>query len=304
VGAAVCCNLTVTGQDPGGTFEQARFLIERKRLGEARTRLSTALAHDPDQPNLLYLFAFVEHLEGSHDKAMATIGRVLERSPAHFGARTLMYAVLKEANELPRAELVLIELIRDHSNSAELFARYALLMFQTLHFDKASRLAGEAMRLDPACETALIAATVDTLIRGDRSASGASLGQLLAQHPESQPALLVMVRVLLYSGRYRTALRVASQMLGGDPTNATLLGLVLQLETLSHWSMIAAWPVNRWGRAAGVSVYVAAFLVTTTVQVRHPHVALGVLLAMAGWILYITFWPKMLLHWLRTRAAR
>ena len=100
-------------------------------------------------------------------------------------------AMLVERGEYADAELLLIGLLREYPESAELYGRYSRLMLRALHLEKAEQLAREGLRYDPEDNECLMAAALCETARGG-ARPNAGLQKLLVAHPESMMSGLVI----------------------------------------------------------------------------------------------------------------
>jgi tetratricopeptide (TPR) repeat protein len=278
-------------------------LVERKRYAQARDELSEALGQYPDDSDLLYGAALVEYLTGKTDQARSALLHVLSRDPDHHAARALLATVHQDSGELPAAELVLIELIREYPESGHLYARYAMLMYRTLHLDKAKALAHEALRLDPDDELALIACLIGDLIDGRKGAEQERLAALMRRHPESAGTAHMLITHLVRRGQYRAAKRIAIELLKLNPGSQEILGLVVELDVLSHWSMWPLWPFNRWGWAASVVLWVITVSVFSGAGKVAPHILGPLNIVLLSYCAYSWIFPSLLKRWLKRRAG-
>src|SRR5262245_5756416 len=132
-------------QNAAAFAEQAFYFIERRRLADARRVLAQGLKQFPQNPDLLFHSVQVEWLGDRNQEAEATVRQVLVIAPFHPPARQLLASILMETGEFADAELLLISLLRDFPESADLYGRYSRLMLRTLHLEKAEQLAREGL---------------------------------------------------------------------------------------------------------------------------------------------------------------
>lgn len=282
---------------------QADGLIERGRYAQARMLIGEALSHYPQDSGLLFASARIDYDSGAADDARSTLQEILARDPDDYLARSLMVNVLQDAGDLPGAELLLIDLLREYPEAAFQYARYALLMYRTLHIDKAKALAREAYRLDPNNELALTTCLIGDIIDGRRGAEQAGLARLLQGHPESENTARMLITHLLARGRYRAAKRIAVELLKLYPNSREILALVVQLDALSHWSMLPLWPFNRWGAIGSVAFYVITLVVLNLVRSQAPLFSSVATYTVIGYCLYSWIYPPLLTRWLKRRAG-
>jgi tetratricopeptide (TPR) repeat protein len=282
---------------------QVDGLIERGRYAQARMLIGEALSHYPQDSGLLFASARIDYDSGAADDARSTLQEILARDPDDYLARSLMVNVLQDAGDLPGAELLLIDLLREYPEAAFQYARYALLMYRTLHIDKAKALAREAYRLDPNNELALTTCLIGDIIDGRRGAEQAGLARLLQGHPESENTARMLITHLLARGRYRAAKRIAVELLKLYPNSREILALVVQLDALSHWSMLPLWPFNRWGAIGSVAFYVITLVVLNLVRSQAPLFSSVATYTVIGYCLYSWIYPPLLTRWLKRRAG-
>lgn len=278
-------------------------LIERSRYAQARSLLGDALRHYPDDSRLLFASAQIDYLTDDPESARRTLQQILARDPEHYAARSLMINLLQEAQELEQAEAVLLDLLREYPEEAFQYARYAMLMYRTMHIDKAQQLAREALRLDPNDELALTACLIGDMIDGRPGAERASLASLMQGHPESESTARMLITYLVDRGRYRAAKRIAIELLKLYPNSRDVLELVVQLEALSHWSMLPLWPFNRWGWVASAGFYFVMLLAMNFIRRSNPDAGDIALYTILGYCAYSWIYPSLLTRWLKRRAG-
>ena len=282
---------------------QLNGLIERRRYQQARSMLSEALQQYPQDSELLFASAHIDYLTDDRESARHTLHQILAQDPRNYAARSLLIAVLEDEGQLEQAELLIIELLREYPEDAFQYARYAMLMYRTLHIDKAKQLAREALRLDPEDELALTACLIGDIIDGRRNAEAASLANLMRGHPDSQTTARMLVSYLVSRGRYRAAKRIAIELLQLYPHSAEILALVVQLEALSHWSMLPLWPLNRWGWGASAAFYFITLLAMNLIRNDAPTAAGIATWTILGYCAYSWIYPPLLTRWLKRRAG-
>ncbi|WP_195763640.1 tetratricopeptide repeat protein [Duganella guangzhouensis] len=293
-------NGILTARDYG---VQINALIERRRYDHARALLAEALGQYPEDGGLLVASAHVAFVSGDVVLARDTLQELLSREPQHYQARSLLVAVYQDCDQLPDAEAMLIDLLRDYPEAGYQYARYAMLMYRTLHLDKAKLLAREALRLDPEDELALAACLIGDMIDGRRGAEQASLATLMRNHPESENTARMLITHLISRGRYRAAKRIAIELLKLYPHSREVLELVVQLEALSHWSMLPLWPFQRWGWGASIAFYVLTLVLLNSLSHESMAGARYVSYVLLGYCAYSWVYPSLLTRWLKRRAG-
>lgn len=273
--------------------EQAFYFIERRRLKDAQRVLKEGLSQYPQDPDLLFHAAQVDWLGDDSVTAETTVRQLLVHSPEHAPARQLLASLLAERNEFADAELLIIGLLRDYPENADLYGRYARLMLRTLHLDKAEQLALEGLRYDPENDECLLAiALCETARNGSRP--NAALTKLLAAHPESLSTVHALVIALVDTGRIDEAHRIAQGALRADPANENLVTLVRELRIQNHWSMKPLWPLQKWGWGASAAMWVGAFVVSNMLQRVAPAAALPFACFWIAYAVYSWVWPPLI----------
>ena len=273
--------------------EQAFYFIERRRLEDARRILGQGLKEFPQDPDLLFHSAQVEWLADRNKEAEATARQVLVIDPTHAPARQLLASLLMASGEFADAELLLISLLRDYPESADLYGRYSRLMLRTLHLDKAEQLAREGLRYSPENDECLMAAALcETARSGARPNEG--LAKLLKAHPESLSSVHALVVALVDAGRISEAHRIARSALRGDPANLHLVSLVRELHIQNHWSMKPLWPLQKWGWGASAAMWLGGIVVIRGLSQSAPELATPVAFFWLGYCIYSWVWPPLI----------
>ncbi|HEV8443956.1 MAG TPA: hypothetical protein VGQ27_10780 [Steroidobacteraceae bacterium] len=273
--------------------EQAFYFIERRRLEDARRVLKEGLQHFPEDPDLLFHSAQVDWLADHNEAAETAARQVLVMSPHHAPARQLLAALLTEKAEFADAELLLIDLLRDYPESADLYGRYSRLMLRTLHLDKAEQLAREGLRYDPEDGQCLLAAALcETARSGARPNEG--LAKLLKAHPESLSSVHALVVALVDAGRIGEAHRLAQGALRTDPANENLVRLVRELRIQNHWSMKPLWPLQKWGWGASAAMWLGGVVLIRGLARTAPDIATPVAFVWLGYCVYSWVWPPLI----------
>jgi predicted Zn-dependent protease len=273
--------------------QQAFYFIERRRLDDARRVLRDGLAQFPQDPDLLFHSAQVEWIADENEKAESTVRQVLGVAPAHAPARQLLASLLVERNEFAEAERLIISLLHDYPESAELYGRYSRLMLRTLHLEKAERLAIEGLRYDPDDRECLLAkALCETVRNGARPNQG--LEKLLSAHPESMSAVHALVVALVDNNRMAEAHRIAQGALRADPANEHLVNMVRELRLQNHWSLKPLWPMQKWGWGGSAGMWFGAIVVMRVLEKSATEAYGPFAFAWLAYAIYSWVWPSIL----------
>jgi predicted Zn-dependent protease len=273
--------------------EQAFYFLERRRIADARRVLRDGLAQFPQDPDLLFHSAQADWFDDDAEAAEASARQVLVSAPHHAPARQLLATLLTNRGEYADAESLLIGLLRDYPESAELYARYSQLMLRTLHLEKAERLAREGLRYDPDDRECLLASALCETARGGGHANQ-GLEKLLAAHPESLSAVHGLVVALVNAGKVSEAHRIAQGAMRADPANEHLVQLVRELRIQNHWSMKPLWPLQKWGWGASAAMWLAAIVLFRVLAKSAPGAVLPAAVLWLSYAVYSWVWPPLL----------
>jgi predicted Zn-dependent protease len=274
---------------------EARALVERRRYAQAQLTVSRGLRAFPESVELQYLAAIIDYASDRPEEAMQAVTALLSRAPHHFGARALYARLLEGARQLPEAERVWIDLLREYPQSADCFAGYGELMLKTLNLEKARRLAQEGLRQSPEHAGCLYLAAMIDLIRHRGGGESEPLQRMLREHPEHVRSALALVMALSEKGNDRGALRVAQELLRNRPDSPPLLKLVRNLKARTHWSMLPLYPLQRWGwTGAIVLTLLGIFGLQLGERALRPSVFEALTWVWLAYVLYSWTWPRLL----------
>ncbi len=284
--------------DADALAHQISELLDRRRVSMARSLLADALAQHPTHAGLLYEAARADVLEDRHDRALDTIGRLLAIQPKHVGARLLTYDIEMERGQLQQAEAIMIELLRESPQQPIFYSLYARVMLRALHFEKAARLADEALRRAPNDDSCLRTKALCDIVDGRRGVDSVSFKRLLVQYPDDFYTLRLVVVSLVHANRSREAWHLARDLLRAQPDDPDLLKLVRALHYENHWTMRPLWPMQRWGWAGSAGLWVGMLLVSQLLSRAAPEYRGAFSTAWLALVVYSWAWPPLLKRWL------
>jgi tetratricopeptide (TPR) repeat protein len=282
-----------------GSLLQLDALLERRRTDAARSLLATALKEFPDDPDLLFQAARADWIDDRLPQARSTVAQLLRHAPEHHGARILLFELMVQAGEAEQAEALVLQLLRENPYDADLCARYARLMLRTLHFDKAQRLAAEAVRLDPGSDAGLRAQALCDLVTKRRTMDSAALQRMLQQHPDDYHTLELVLVALLQDGRTHAAHAVAQTLLRARPDDPVALQRVQALALQAHWTMWPLYPLTRFGWPAVIALWLGSVLALNLLRKVSPPLAALLSPLLLGYVVYSWVWPPLLKRWLQ-----
>jgi predicted Zn-dependent protease len=290
--------------DPQGVAAQAGELLDRDRVAQARQLLASALREHPSHMGLLYELARADYLADDNDAAQAALARVLAQDPHHVNARVLMCQIEQEAGNLAHSEEIILGLLRENPGHDLLYAMYARLMLRALNFDKASRLADEALRLDSQSDAGLRARALCDLVMQKDGRPSESLVRLVASNPNDLHTMHMVVVALIHDRRTREAYLLARELLRANPNNAAVLDLVRALRLERHWSLAPLRPLQRWGWSGSIGLWLGGILVLRVLSQTAPAWTGPVTTALLVYVAYSWIWPPLLRRWLAWSDAR
>jgi tetratricopeptide (TPR) repeat protein len=284
-----------------GYLVQLDALLERRRTAAARALLAGALKEFPDDPDLLFQAARADWIDERPAQARDTVNQLLRHAPEHHGGRILLFELMLEAGDVVPAEELVLQLLRENPFDADLCARYARLMLRTLHFDKARRLAAEAIRLAPAGDAGLRAQALCDLVTKRRALDSAALQRMLQQHPDDYHTLELVFVALLQDGRTHAAHALARTLLRARPSDPLALQRVQALALQTHWTMWPLWPMTRFGWPAVIVLWLGSVLALNLLRGPAPQLAALLSPLLLGYVIYSWVWPPLLRRWLERR---
>lgn len=273
---------------------QLEQLVERHRVDSAKSVLAQALPLYPDSTGILVLGAWVEYLDDNDDEAKTLIGRVLEIEPSHYGARYLLAMIHQHLGEHVAAEQVLTGLLKEYPDDVDLYALYARTMLATSEFDRAQRLADEALRRDPENLSALHSSVLAAYVNSPGEETREQLAKLMREYPDQMQTTLRVVQVLIDEGKHAEAYELARELVKLDPGNNDIVELALELKVSSHWSMKPLWPMRKWGWGGSIAIWIiiVALLRTPVLETVGLEAYDGLIAtAFLIYVVYSWVWP-------------
>lgn len=278
-------------------LQQLQQLVERNRISAARGLLTTVLPAYPESLGLMTYAAWVDYLDDDNAGAKGTIEKILELDPEHYSARHLLALIFEDDEDFVSAERELIALLKTYPEDADLYAVYGRVMLATMNFQKAQRLADEALRLEPNNETALNVSVLSAFINAPGSETRIRLEQLVREHPEQVQTTIRLIQVLLDQGKSVQAYELAREMVLVQPDNQGLVELASELKVETHWSMKPLWPLRKFGWAGSIGIWIAVVLMGRTGVLERLGISeYGFLLVMVflGYVVYSWVWPPII----------
>lgn len=280
------------GNDPDIAAAHASELLDRRRITQARSLLGQALQQAPGHTGLLFELARAESLSDDWEATRQTLQSLLNQDPTHHPGRLMLMATELHDGRLPQAEEIVLGLLREAPREPVYYAYYSRVMLRALDFDKASRLADEALRLAPNLDFALHAKALCDIADG-RGPQGDALARLLVLEPDDADALRLVLVALIHARRQREAYRLARQLLRAQPNDRQLLEITAALKAETHWSMWPLWPLQRWGWAGSIGLWLGMLLVSQALSRAAPQYSGVFSMAWIALVIYSWVWPSL-----------
>ena len=267
----------------------------RNRTAQMRSVLARVMPAHPGDHAVLYYAALVDWLEDRDEEALATASRLVEHYPDSYDGRLLLFRILDSLGRRGEAEPVILGLLNDYPEDALLYARYSLLMLETMHIEKAGALAARALQLEPDNDVAITASVLQELVANPGEAARQRLGELVQRYPEAVGTAMTVVTVLVDEGRNKEALRISQEVLRQNPNSEPIVDLVVSLKSASHWSMAPLRPLQKWGWGASVAIWFGMMLLLRALRgTELERILLPVTVIFLAFIVYSWVWPPVL----------
>jgi tetratricopeptide (TPR) repeat protein len=267
--------------------EQIYFLIERGRLEQAVTLAGTTLKEYPHNNRIYLTLAAVHIVKNELDDAKAIVEEILVSDPEFHYAKHLLASINRDLKNYFEAERLVIELLADNPGGPGYYVLYSKIMLETLHLDKAKKLADEALRLDPEDLSAMTNSLIVEIIRGDKDAYTRTLSEMVTLYPEALSVSKMILHILIEQKKLKEAHRLATELFQANPKDKKLLFTIKELRALTHPSMLILKPAIKYGWHASAILWflfiVLAYILATFVSVTIA------LVWVAACFLYIIF---------------
>jgi tetratricopeptide (TPR) repeat protein len=237
----------------------------------------------------------LDYRKEDFESAESTATSALKSNPEDPDLRSLLHHIYSAQKKYAESEKVIIDLIRDYPREARYFAFYARLMLETMHTDKAQRLAEEALRIEPEDISAMTVSILCDVINSKGEDVSDKLTKLVIEHPESEHTARSVLMVLIDRKNYKEALNVAQQLLRIDPSDEGMVNVIKELRIETHPTMLPLYPLIRWGWHASAVLWLAGIVMIRLSGQYLGEPATGILtLVWLGYIIYSWVYPPIL----------
>jgi hypothetical protein len=117
---------------------------------------------------------------------------------------------------------------------------------------------------------------------------------LLIRHPQSQRTLFLVLVALEQKGDLVGARRVSEELVRAQPDNESLIAAAHQLRVSTHWSMKPLWPLQRFGWAGSVGLWLGAVIGLRALKTVSPSVSSVAAIVLFIYVVYSWVWPPLL----------
>ncbi|MEO1420544.1 MAG: tetratricopeptide repeat protein [Pseudomonadota bacterium] len=289
-------------EDLRSAVHEISELLDRHRLASARAALERALPQHPDDPELILLVAWLSWYEDDAVEARRIVQRILQMQPEHREAQYLLSRIEFGEENYAEAERLLIGLLKRYPESPSLYASYAEVMLETLNTEKAEQLAVEALRLDPQNESALNIHTLCGFVQSGTEEQRERLQKLLREYPDQTQTTIRLIQHLSDNGQTKEAYKLSKELVVNDPSNQGLVEFATTLRRASHWSMLPLWPMQKWGWAGSIGIWVATVVFFGVADMENSPLqpyAGTVAIVLIGYVVYSWVWPPILQRLIR-----
>lgn len=278
-------------------------LIEIKRYQEAKHRIQGAMQEQPSDAELFFAAAVIENDLGNLAEAQQLVLEGLSNEPKHHGLRYMQFLVLKENAEYAEAEEVIIPLLNESPSKPDYLCGYAQLMMLTFHLEKARALCDEALRVAPENIKATSTSYLLNICSGKADASDHELQNIILQDPESEHTLSLIATDMLEKKKYRQAQNIVQELVRIDPHDQGYIDSAIEIRTLTHWTSLPNWPLNRFGWPASVAIWLVAVILLRFIG-DSPEATWVTPFAYSylAWVVYTWVQPPLLKAWLKRRG--
>lgn len=207
-----------TTRSPFGIFDalEARALAALGRRGEATEVVESALAENPDDPDLLSVRATWSIERGRFEEAEADLTRAVQVSPFHQRSRRQLAALLESAGRRQDAVAVYEEMLRIQPEDGDTHFQLGSLLLDS-DLEAALPHLEEACRLAPARPNFLTTLGVAYINAGRMAEAEAALRRALTITPDDPSVSNNLGIVLIRGGRFDEAVDVLTGLLAVNP---------------------------------------------------------------------------------------
>ena len=237
------------------SYSTIEHLIDIKRFPQARSEVEKRLQSEPNNTQLLFYSAQIHWMNDENIEGIEVAEVGLSYAPNDEGLRYLLFELLKDESRYQEAELIIIELIKSNPRDDDYLRGYSELMLFTFHLKKAKALILEALRISPDDVSNIHIATLIDIVDGNLEHSEQKIQKLIADDPDNQHILFLLLVQLIEKKKTKEALILAQELLRSDPQNNYLIDIIVDLRSTTHWSAIPLWPINRFGWIASIGLW-------------------------------------------------
>jgi predicted O-linked N-acetylglucosamine transferase (SPINDLY family) len=228
---------TMAAPMPPNPFQTAKRLHQSGKLAEAEYAYRQALAAQPDDPNILHLFATLLDQRGDGDTALALLQRCVELRPGYIQARFNLARLLRRRGALEQAEAMCRAVIALAPGHVDAHLELAGILMRRADLKGCIAEYRAVLALAPGDQRAMANLGAALLSSGDRPEAEKVLRRALAQDPRDREAQNNLGNVLLELDRAEEAAACYRAALDLAPDDAQVrANLANALEKMGDWT--------------------------------------------------------------------
>jgi tetratricopeptide (TPR) repeat protein len=257
------------------------------RYSQARDKLVSLLAKEPDNPHLFYWMAqCLLHLH-SFEEALVFCVEALEKGMDQEDGNFTLGQIYVQLESYVEAEQSFLTVLRLNPQNSDAFAVYGYLMLRTGHEEKARHLMDEALRLDPDNETVVYYAFYFNLAKGNKHKQLALLDSYLKVSSDDVGKFIKMGQIDYYQKNYAGARENFRQAYLLDPSDKDLLEILRELDRITNPFFKPLQLVDTLG---GPGFLWVSFIVLAVIFVYLDWVIAGGILVMVYFLFVVYSW--------------
>lgn len=219
------------GKDATNDFvASGKAFLDKGQVSSAVIELKNAAEAEPARGDVRYILGLALQRNGDFAAAETELRRASTLGyDANLVKPALMTLLVESGRPLDALKEGTLDGITQPDAKAEIIAKRGDIEFAMGRGDTAEKLYTEAASIEPANETAAIGKARVALLRGETSGGKKMLEQVLANNPNSLPALLILGEILGAEGRTTDAVGLYDRAFDLRPTDVRAFSAAIPL---------------------------------------------------------------------------
>lgn len=275
--------------------------IQLQRCEQAIDLIRQALANDPENARLHYLWAFSCYRLEDYSEAEEQLLNALRYGADTESAYALYGDILLETGRWKEAEEAYLEGLRENPENAQIHASYAYLMIKMGHEAKGQKLLQTAVQLDPENPVVLHYQLLFQWAKSKKDDQLVALGKLV-RHASNDLAIHINIGLTeLYQSNWKAAREHFRQAFLLSPSDKTLLDILKDLDYMSH-PLLA--PLRWIDRVGGPAVVWLVGIGSITLLRSVGWISAAFVFALVYILVLVYTWtvPSLLKLWRKVRG--